>query len=292
MSEADGGANMLNYIKESNNTIILSTIISGTHSCGGNSILHSIPITCETVIDKFNTVVVGISEIPDSGISAQFTPGYTENCIVKRSANITTLKESLSLFLGGDYSFNNLPSSYPSVLNPLLWWTTLNTQSIIPTFVDAGIETTVSIILRAAIQRSFPVKGISCKAEFYSDLELEVVFTSTGRTLAQLFVSFQLFVNFVCLMLAMIWLLTNDLIYPAILIARNQMCFTVMLTSNQKFAGVFSTNMDFHDLWVTYDKIGRVGESKDTSPNADSGIILLDHPKELRPLQRNKLYNF
>ncbi|KAJ2999348.1 hypothetical protein HDV02_003129 [Globomyces sp. JEL0801] len=253
MSEADGGTNMLNYIKESNNTIILSTIISGTHSCGGNSILHPIPITCETVIDKFNTVVVGISQIPDSGISAQFTPGYTENCIVKRSANITTLKESLSLFLGGDYSFNNLPSSYPSALNPLLWWTTLNTQSTIPTFVDAGIETTVSIILRAAIQRSFPVKGISCKAEFYSELELSVIFTST---------------------------------------ARNQMCFTVMLTSNQKFAGVFATNMDFHDLWVTYDKIGRIGESKETSPNADSGIILLDHPKELRPLQRNKLYNF
>ncbi|KAI8893196.1 hypothetical protein BC833DRAFT_309253 [Globomyces pollinis-pini] len=290
LSKADGGINMLNYIKESNNTIILSTILSGTHSCGGNSMLDPIPIACKTVIDTFNTVVVGISEIPDSGI-AQFTPGFTENCIVKRAANITALKESMAILLGGDYSFNDLPSSYPSALNSLLWWTTLNTKSTIPTFVDAGIETVVSIILRAAIQRSFPVKGLNCEAEHYSELELDIVFTPTGRTLASLFVSFQLFVNFVSLMLAMIWFYTNDLIFPAILIARKQMCFTVMLTSNPKFAGVFSTKMNLHDMWVTYDRIGRVGESKETSPNPDSGIILLDNPKEVRPLRRNKLYN-
>lgn len=56
-------------------------------------------------------------------------------------------------------SSHKLPGFYPGTVNPLLWWTTPNLQVVATSLISAGLETSLSMMLRVGIMRTYPVSA-------------------------------------------------------------------------------------------------------------------------------------
>ncbi|KAJ3105715.1 hypothetical protein HDU97_007692 [Phlyctochytrium planicorne] len=129
-------------------------------NCGGY-FAEVLPV-CTTTISKFQNAQV-VTQFLTDGTTASIALVNSEMISIDP---IQTAKiSSVSTALGGILEKGrvmNLPSINPGMISTLLYWTSSDLIAVDPSLFDYGVETFVSIMLRAGMQRFFKTKGASC----------------------------------------------------------------------------------------------------------------------------------
>ncbi|KAI8895295.1 hypothetical protein BC833DRAFT_529603 [Globomyces pollinis-pini] len=282
---------LVTYLNRTEDKIGLSNVLTVRKVCGGSQSNSAIFYpTCYTEITDFRHANV---------LAAYMTDGTPASISIKSSdvveslepANMSKLYNALNYMYGGKITSQILPSTFPSAINPLIWWTTTNTQTISPPLLSAGIETLHSILLRSSIQRYFSIKGTKCESRVISENSVTLRIGPSGHIFGLIFAGTDIFLAVLSIAMTAPWLFSKRLISPAVRIATNRLYFQLMVCSNPTLYGGFVTSFDMLDFWVKLDLMGKVGESKDTIDDEEYGKIALNKPKLVRPFQTGKLYN-
>ncbi|KAJ2996341.1 hypothetical protein HDV02_006605 [Globomyces sp. JEL0801] len=282
---------LVTYLNQTEGKIGLSNVLTVQKVCGGSQSNSAIFYpTCYTEITDFRHATV---------LAAYMTDGTPASISIKSSdvveslepANMSRLYNALHYMYGGKITSQILPSTFPSAINPLMWWTTTNTQTISPPLLSAGMETLHSILLRSSILRYFSIKGTKCESRVISENSVTLRIGPSGYIFGLFFAGTDIFLAFLSIAMAVPWLFSSRLISPAVRIATNRLYFQLMVCSNPNLYGGFVTSFDMLDFWVKLDLMGKVGESKDTIDDEEYGKIALNKPKLVRPFQTGKLYN-
>ena len=73
-----------------------------------------------------------------------------------------------------------LPSQVPGTLTSLLWWASSDLMSIDPAFVEAGLETMMTIVFRAGVQRSYSTAGNACIRDIVDETQTTIIMQQHG----------------------------------------------------------------------------------------------------------------
>jgi hypothetical protein len=241
-------------------SVDMDIFIGNSNICGGFNATH-LPM-CKSKIQYAEDVIV----------SSMFdTDGTTASIALVKSEIMQEIPDQTITYNALGQAFKTifqpgtqypLVSTVPGMINSLLYWTSRELASISPTLLEAGMETTLSMILRSGIQRVFDSRGSSCNQ--YTDVPGMAMVSLTPWSLIAVFLtgSIQLVVSIMALMLASTWYFCKSPISPAIRIIRDPTYFTTMLTDspfNIYLQG--ANNAQNHVIWQALDTVVRVGES-------------------------------
>jgi hypothetical protein len=179
----------------------------------------------------------------------------------------------------------------PNMINPLLYWTTSDLMTTDPALLSVGIETSICILLRAGIQRTFDNVGYSCDGVLTARPDQVIVSMAYwSRIMLVLTICIQLLWCLVILILGVHWIRIEYPITPG-LRAVEDSCFLFSLLSESPFSGslVNTSNAQRYVIWQKFDFVVRIGEQLDKFDEL-VGKIRVDRPKLIKELTNGSVY--
>jgi hypothetical protein len=289
---------MINKVAMNGKTMEVHTALTRTYLCGGtNSSFPPVPV-CKTTFSNHKRILV---------MAEYMTDGTPASIALKRvtilpddpaqgtgSADIEKwFYPAMKNLLGGATSSKILSETIPGAACPILWWTTANMQAIGYAYVEAGLETTWSMLSRVAIQRSYSTKGNSCQKNVASSAVLVFNTTQDRAQIMYVFIGIQFFVQLISLLAYIPWLHSEYPIAAAIRLLDDPVYLTQMISNSQFAARLVPSNAttDTREMWAVYDKRIRLGETKNTQEDPEYGMLSLDKPRLVSHCQWGKLYS-
>jgi hypothetical protein len=283
-----GLANSLRLLNDS--AIEITSVLTGTSVCGGRNASDPPVPVCKTMFTDIHHAIVEVTYMTD-GTPASIVTKAVRIREIGQPANMTWMYFGLVSMLGQESAIR-FPPTFPGAVNPLLWWTTPNMQVVSAPLLEAGIETTFSMISKGAVQRVFGSSGQTCSQSIFSPTSVLLKITPAGYYAGLIFCVGQLLVNFIALLGFLPWMVNKSPISPAVRLVKDHTYFTVMV-SKQETSHLVSTikpNCDKDYIWPRMDQILRIGEKLSTREDPDQGDITLDRPKFVAPLVNGKVY--
>jgi hypothetical protein len=281
---------MINSVEFDGDKILISTAITGTAMCGSKENIVSPVSVCKTTI----------SHARNSTLSVLYMSDGRSNLAVPKKVSIKSEGSSISiepmyrgfLSLMEERSTLLLPSLYPGALNPLVGYSSPNMQALSPALLEAGMESTFSVISKLVIQRTYRTKGVMCQQSVFSETDVHINISSLGFITGMLFAVIELSFTLFSVGFYYFWLVAEYPIYPAILLVESSIYFTAMLGKSRFVKGleegVFKSISA--EIWYQLDSTARIGESIYTLEDPDYGDIILDKPKLVSHLTKTKSY--
>ena len=279
-----------NYVKITDGAVPvvkITTMLAKSNVCGGMD--NSFIPVCTTTFSEHKRVTVTATYMTD-GTPASIAAKEVKIREYLGEANIKWVYQSMVNILRGEFGAAALPSTIPGTMNPLLWWTTPNLLTIDPAFLNAGLETTFAILLRAGMQRTFSVTGTSCIKNVAIEGQTHVKMEDYSVWAGVFLLSYQLLITIIAMAGFIPWMLCKDPIGPAVRILSENIYFTTLLNSSSVNNGFHELcNAQTHMIWQSLDVIVRIGESIQTV-SEEVGHVTMDKPKLIRKLVNGKKY--
>jgi len=289
----NGGPGWINGITydETKRIITVTTLLSGNILCGGSNYQNASVPVCNTVIASHKHAEVQISWMND-GLTSRSAPNQVKSLSEGEDANMTWVYEALKNVYEGEVSAHKLPGFYPGTVNPLNWWGTPNLQSISASYLTGGVETSVAMMLKVGITRTYSVTGTKCTQNLEDGSKTTLNISDTGYKLGLVFAIFELILSIVSFIGCIPWFLYRDPIIPAIRLVSDRTYFNIMLCKNStgNLLRMIGSTADRTDIWPKLDMEVRVGENIQTIADTESGEIIMDKPKLVTNLSWTKCY--
>lgn len=292
-STLGGVDGMVNNIVFDGTTINITTFLTGTEICGGTNYTNlAIPVCLTTMADHYH-VYSQLNYMSD-GVHPSVAPNIVTVREVLQPANMTWLHAALVNIMGESLTATALPGTYPGSVNPLMWWTTTNMQSLSYPLLSTGFETTWAIILRSALQRTFSSTAQFCVQNIIHPTDVILTINQTGFTFGLIFVVGQLVMIFISFLAVLPWMISSTPLSPAIRLACDGTYFLMMLgkrfASNAANHASLQSSLDRDLIWQQLDVTVRIGESRDTVDDPDLGTIAIETPKLVSEFSWSKIY--
>ncbi|KAJ3101049.1 hypothetical protein HDU97_001692 [Phlyctochytrium planicorne] len=262
--------------------VLFSIVPGNIRTCGG--LKPEIMPVCQTVAKNMSDVNVVSTFLTDgTTASIALVDSQVQEFYGTQSAPTSVIGDILTTIMiaGKPYI---LTGTVPGMMNALLYWTSSDLIAVDPSLQDVGIETMVSIILRAAMQRNFKAKGGSCpKKHAVSDTSFVVLRDwSVKSILAGMSV--------IALLLSLMWLIRTSPILPALQAIRNPSFFMTLLSDSPFGINLQGTgNAPRHVIWQNLDIVVKIGENIETLEE-NVGRIKMERSKLVRPLKNGRVY--
>lgn len=283
-------------LNETGAEIYLYSIVAGFRTCGGNNYVNKSVLVCETLISNHQTALVGISWMND-GNPVRSAPNIVKRLnevdgFTPEPASITWLYRAIGNAMGGEMHTLKLPGFYPGTVNPLLWWTTPNLQTMSVAAVRAGFETFVAMLVKVGITRTYSVQGEQCSQNLEDLSQTTLHMTENGFQIGLIFILFEIFLSIGSILACVPWFICKDPIIPAIRLVADITYFNIMLCKNStgNLLRMIGSTADRTDIWPKLDMVVRVGENIQSVSDPDHGEIILDKPKLVTQLSWTKCY--
>ena len=278
---------MINLVKTTADYVNISSVMLNTSVCGGKN-ETSYPI-CVTQISNHHNALIEMRYMTD-GTPASIAQENAKLRYLTGGADLSWVASGITNILGGDLTYYEMTPTVPGMINPLLYWCTSNLQSINPTLLDAGLETTFTMLLRAAIQRSYNTKGAKCTRNVVIESSSKLTIYPYGATTVVVAMSIQLLLSFIAAMAFIPWFLSESPAGPGIRAVREAIYFTALLADSNFSENIRSLcNAPTFAIWQGLDVVVRVGEAVETV-DEDMGRITMDKPKMVRKLVNGRKY--
>ncbi|KAJ3217620.1 hypothetical protein HDU67_007562 [Dinochytrium kinnereticum] len=270
------------------NTVSFSIIPGNIRTCGG--LRAEVMPVCYTEIKNLSDVTV---------VSTFLTDGTT--------ASIALVDSQVREFLGTQLTHTSvmgtvmssimtpgkpyvLTGAVPGMINAILYWTSSDLIGVDPTLQDAGIETMVSILLRAGIQRNFKTRGSSCpKQQAVSDTSFVILRDWSVQSIL-VTAAIQTGMSVIALLLSLLWLFRSSPILPALQAIRNPSFFMTLLGDSPFGINLQGTgNAPRHVIWQNLDLVVKIGENVETL-DENVGRIKMERAKLVRALKNGRIY--
>jgi hypothetical protein len=291
LGDLTGIVSSLEYNQTAETVTVVSLLVN-VGVCGGrNATNPGIPV-CTTVLSEHNNAVVLARYITD-GTPASVAIAYVENRETLGKADIEWMYKALDNFLGGKINTFVLPETIPGLVNPMLWWATPNMIKVSPSLLEAGMETTMAMIMRPAIQRTYSTQGEMCTQNVIDDTKSVFFISGFGFTFGLIFCITEIVINLICIGMAVPWFLKKNPIGPAIRLASDKNYFMIMLASRLGAQTINGTSLTgtITTIWPKMDIFLRVGESIGTKDDVEFGMITIDRPKMVTDFVSSKSYS-
>ncbi|KAJ3215734.1 hypothetical protein HDU67_010372 [Dinochytrium kinnereticum] len=277
---------IVNAIKTLNAPFLLHS--RNVDLCGGDS-SYLLPV-CSTVLTDVTDINVA-SSFATGGSTASISLVVSEY-IGKREVQSSTIPPFANalrtIFVPG--MIHELPSTIPGMIPTILYWTSSNLISTDPILLDAGMETTISMLLRSGIQRTFQTKANDCPRRVSDSFRSKVHMQFSGALTMFVSGALQLVAALFSLCCAFLWLFEKAPITPAMKTLEKPTYFSNLLCESPFAANIYGTaNASRHSVWQNLDVVARIGEALDTSDDT-IGIIRMDRPKFVREFINGKMY--
>ncbi|KAJ3259321.1 hypothetical protein HK103_002519 [Boothiomyces macroporosus] len=280
---------MVNYVTQNTSSIIIYTILTGTNVCTLTDPSQiGYPICITTAYDH-RTASISITFMTD-GTPASIAPKKADILSVGSTSDISWMYAAYVAILEGAQTSTMLPETFKGSINPLLWWTSSNMQSVNPALLSAGVETLFSILGRAGVQRSYSHTSTRCTESIIDTNSIVLRMSTAGFTIGIIFFALQMIMVILSFMGTIPWLLCKNPIYPGIRLVTDHVFFMVM--TNSTLVALFGVNptMDTPLIWTKFDFIVRVGEAIKTRDDPDLGHTIMDKPKFVTNFVKGKSY--
>ncbi|KAJ3272046.1 hypothetical protein HDV01_005998 [Terramyces sp. JEL0728] len=280
---------MVNYVRSNSTAVTINTILTGTNVCTMTDPSKIGYPLCTTTAFDLRTASVSITFMTD-GSPASIAPKNVEILSTGGSSVISWLFTAYTSILEGVQTSTVLPETVKGSINPLLWWSTTNMQSVNPALLSAGVESMFAILGRAGVQRTYTHTSSRCSQSIIDYNSIVLRMGETGYSLGLIFFGLQLAMVVLAFLGTIPWLLCKHPIYPGIRIVTDHVFFMVMI--NSTLASLFGVNatMDSPLIWTKFDFVVRVGEAIKTRDDPDLGQIILDRPKFVSHFSKGKSY--
>ncbi|KAJ3324754.1 hypothetical protein HDV06_006012 [Boothiomyces sp. JEL0866] len=280
---------MVNYVAQNSSAIVISTILTGTNVCTLTDPTEIGYPLCTTTAYDHKTASISITFMTD-GTPASIAPRKADILSTGSSSDISWLYAAYVSILEGVQTSTLLPETFKGSINPLLWWTSTNMQSVNPALLSAGIETLFAILGRAGVQRSYSHTSSRCTQSVIDSSSIVLRMSNVGYTIGIIFFTLQLAMVLLSFLGTIPWLLSKDPIYPGIRLVTDHVFFMVMI--NSTLVALFGVNatMDTPLIWTKFDFVVRVGEAIKTRDDPDLGNIIMDKPKFVTNFVKGKSY--
>lgn len=154
-----------------------------------------------------------------------------------------------------------------------------------------GLETSLSILLRSAIHRSYTAHAKICEQTVINPLQRTLRISKFGFSNGIAFIVIHLAINFCSICFCIPFLLHNSPQFPGIRLASDRTFFVMMLTKMPigQSLKALSTNSDTEANWAKIDRVVRLGESITSIEDTEKGELMLATPRlvtALSPLKR------
>ncbi|KAI8918906.1 hypothetical protein BC831DRAFT_481833 [Entophlyctis helioformis] len=277
-----------NAIDIQDDHITVRSLLSGAVLCGGRN-GSFIPI-CTTTLSDHREATVMVRYMTD-GTTASIAPETVTIRKVGKVANIRDwLGASVLAIFDGPISSFELPATVPGVLNPLMWWTSPNLMTINPALLEGGIETSLSILIRGGMQRTYTTHGETCARNIAVPGQSLVTMLQYGTHVSVFILSVQLFMCVVATVAFVPWLMSPYPLGPCIRAVRETVYFTTLVNSSSVCQGFDQLcNAQPHAIWQSLDIVVRIGEPIGTR-SEPIGHISMDRPKLMGWLTNGKKY--
>jgi hypothetical protein len=291
---------LVNYIEynETDNTVVVNTFMANFDLCGGKGVQFI--QSCHTVFSNHTTADVLIEYMTDgtpASIAAKevwirnITGEGNMTWVYEALVNILNIRDKVESEVAQPLVGNiTLPQTVAGITNPLLWWTTPNLIMVDLSLLEAGLETTFTILLRAGMQRTFSTKGDVCVKNVAVGGASVVTMTPDGIKIVCVIIGFHLLVCLIAIGAYVPWLINEDPILPCIRVLKDNIYFSTLLNSSSINTGFYELcNAPSHAMWQAIDLIARIGETIQTV-SEEIGHICMDKPKLVRKLVNGKRY--
>lgn len=294
-------AGWVNTIKNGDDVVNMTTILTGSHVCGGHNSSSPAVAVCKTQIKNHQQVAVLVTYKTDgtpASIAAKtlevLGDARSESLgITRESLNMTWMYVALKNLYGGEVSHHLLPGHWPGSINPLLWMTSTNMQDVTMGLLEPGMEAAIALLMQASIQRSYTVTGGFCTQNIEDPLTVTMTIKDYAFLPGLIWIIFQLIVNMVAFAGYVPWLINHHPILPAIQICQDQIILSLLSAKNAvittRMKGLTS-NFDSNIAWPKMDIVLRIGESILTAEDPERGVILMDKPKMVTDMSYDKVY--
>jgi hypothetical protein len=270
LNNADG---MATYIEPRSENVYATSILSGSNVCGG--IDQSFLTICNTNFYNHSYATILATFMTDGTPASIATKSADIRKVGDRAAD-TWLAQALLNIHEGQYSATRLPGNVPGALTPLLWWTTPNLLSTDPALLEAGIETYFTILLRAAMQRTYSVKGNTCIRNVFVEGSAIMYMNSYGVIVSLVILSIQLIASVLAAAAFIPWFLQETPIGPGVRLIKENIYFMTVVNSSGYIQGFQELcNAPTHTIWQILDQVVRIGESLSTRADVVGHIILV-----------------
>jgi hypothetical protein len=265
------------------------TLLSRTNVCGGG-MSQPVPV-CQTNLTDIHVADIEMKYMTD-GTPASIAAKKARILKVKEKADMEWLYKGYTWIMNGRIAAVEMPGLYPNTVNPLLWWTTQNTMEVSASLLEAGVETTIALMNKAVIQRSFNVEGKLCPQTVVITDERVARTNDVGLRYILIFAGGQFAMQVLCAIVFVYWTLHKIPIIPGIRFVREKTSFMILASSpsvTPYLAGLTATFEPNH-FWPKFDMTMRVGESIHTLDDPDYGMIVIERPKMVGDLSFSKSY--
>jgi hypothetical protein len=178
-------------------------------------------------------------------------------------------------------------------MNPLLWMTSENMQSVNNGLLLPGISSAMGLIIRASVQRSYTVLGGFCQQTVSDTTTVTLTIADYGFYVGLIWVIIQLFINILVFVAYIPWIFSHDPLLPGILICQEHVIFSLISCKNditRTRVKAIPSNLEAALIWPRLDFILRIGESVLSVEDPERGLIALDKPRLVGPLNYSKVY--
>jgi hypothetical protein len=143
---------MVNHLSmdAANASITGITLFNYRDACGGQLSNSSQFSMCSTNLRNHNHASIVATYMSD-GTSSSIALKKVQIREDLGPANLTWTFAALKAMMGGELSTTILPQTIPGSVNTLMWWSAVNLQGISPPFLEVGVETMYTLILRGKL---------------------------------------------------------------------------------------------------------------------------------------------
>ena len=151
--------------------------------CGGLN-MTGMPV-CTTTFSNHREAVVKMEYMTDGTTASIAQKDVRVRAYLDQAPDLNLWAyEALDNILGSGVQVIPLPSPVPAMMSPLLWWTTADLMAIDPALLEAGLETTYTILFRAGVQRTYSTEGQKCIRNVVDDGHTTVTMLEYGHQAA------------------------------------------------------------------------------------------------------------
>jgi hypothetical protein len=287
----DTSVGLVNSVEVAEGQVIITSALTGTAVCGRtNTASQPIPV-CKTAIYDPHLGIIQIAYMTD-GSSGSVAPERVQIREQLEPYDIAWLEHGFKT-LFGDTGYVRLPPTFPGSINPLLWWTSSNMQSVSPSSLEKGIETTFAILSKLAIQRTYRTGGDLCSQNRIALNITKLHTTIDGLMYGIIFACIQFIANIAALAGFIPWFLSKTPVFPAYRLFTDNFYFALMMSKPHLsgLMGPISLNDNRDAIWNSIDTTLRMGEAILTVEDPETGELTLDRPKMVAAISVNKIYH-
>ncbi|TPX30873.1 hypothetical protein SmJEL517_g05674 [Synchytrium microbalum] len=255
-----GLASVVNY---NATAVVIHSALLGSGLCGGIN-QTQFTLICETTMSNHSASTIRVSYMTD-GTTASVAQRNVDVLSIDSTANMTWVQTAMYAIMGGKYSSINLLQTVPGTLNTLMWWTSTDLVAINPNYVEAGLETTFSLLLRAGTQRTYTTHGSSCIRNIQVGGQSILLMKSYGVISTVISLSLQLVFTVISILCFFPWLFSSTPIGPGVRLVKETIYSSTMLMNSPLGEGLQQcSNAQSHSIWQALDKTCRIGEAVTT----------------------------